>query len=75
MKTEYKYIRFEKWGNLTNETYWRCYTRKKDLLGTVEWGRFKCWEFVPQAGTAYTTDCLADIIHFIGQIAKEKRSA
>lgn len=67
MITRFRYIEFRSWGE-----FWICLALKPPCrLGTVEFnGQWKKWEFVPEAGTAYTPDCLRDIAAFIGQLRK-----
>ena len=73
MKTKYKYIKFEPGVGTATEAWICCNTKDNYRLGWVEWyPRWKCWQFCPAGDTAFTTDCLADIIHFIGQLKKEQ---
>lgn len=73
MKTVYKYIKFVQSIDAEVKSSWVCYNTKVNYrLGWVEWNsRWKCWQFCPADNTAFTTDCLADIIHFLKQLAKE----
>jgi hypothetical protein len=68
MKTEYRFICFQQY----QPDQWGCYNRKsKDGLGVVFWYKpWKQWCFTPDTKTVFSTDCLADIIHFIGQLPK-----
>ena len=70
MKTKYKYIEFKK----DVSGVWHCGNHKTDdYLGRVMWvKRWKCYEFVPNEGTAYTVECLADLADFIRQLEQEK---
>lgn len=69
--TKYKHIKFEEWEDFSGRGYCRCTNKKSgSLLGTVEWGDFNCYEFVPQSDTGFTIDCLLDIVDFIRNIKK-----
>lgn len=75
MKTEYRYMIFTKYTDMFGDAYWRCLNRKnsKLLLAKVVWNdNWRCWELQPEPQCCFTVDCLQDIIHFIGQLAKEK---
>lgn len=74
MKTKYKYIHF-KMGHPENlEQDWICCNNKtNDLLGEFHFNKkWKCYEFWPCGMTAFTDDCLADIIDFIKQLEVKK---
>ena len=44
--------------------------RSRDTLGFIEWhAAWHLWEFCPNGGTAFSSDCLADIQDFIGGLA------
>lgn len=66
MKTRYKYIHFDKNGDDT----WTCLTNRGDtelgnIMKNLQW---KCYEFVPEYGMAFTEDCCSDISHFLRQL-------
>lgn len=68
VKTRYRFIHFQQEGD-----YWLCYTNRspRDCLGVVEYFTpWKQWQIAPKVNTAFTSDCLADIIHFMGQLPK-----
>ena len=79
MKTKYKYIHFV-YADIKNESamggrlnQWVCRNNKsKSDLGLICFnGKWRCWEFWPDERSAFTTDCLADIIDFLKQLEKE----
>lgn len=66
MKTRYKHIHFE--ATCFNGVF-SCLTNKGDMeLGVVGPGAWKRITFRPDELTEFSGDCLADIIHFIGQL-------
>lgn len=72
MKHKYKHIHFVKADTAppAEEPYWRCKNNRSEAtLGIVEmyreWNRYV---FEPTANTAFDTNCLQDIIHFMGQL-------
>lgn len=68
MKTKYKFIEFVKNGS------WWC-KNKFSLLGKVEWyPQWKQYIYIPQRETVYSTECLDDISHFIGQLSEERNN-
>jgi hypothetical protein len=70
MKTRYKYIHFVKFGDTT----WHCLnSRHKDVLGYISYyAPWRQWTLHPANATEFSADCLADIQHFMGQLAKPK---
>lgn len=69
MKTEYKYIRFEKTPR-TSFDWWYCRNKKEGyLLGAITY--CEEWKFNPEEGRAFTIGCLRDIADFIDQLNKE----
>ena len=74
MKTQYKHIHFRRvTGYHETEHVWRCYAnRGGDYLGLVAPGSWGCITFSPMSQTEFSDDCLADIIHFIGQVEAER---
>ena len=65
MKTTYKFISFSDVGY----DVWGCTTKSGVAIGKVK--IYKTWKqycFFPNNGTAFSSDCLADIQHFLNQI-------
>lgn len=69
MKTEYKYIHF-KMEPMGDVEIWNCYnTRHGDLLGSATWyTSWRQWVYTSIQGIVYSSECLADIKHFIDQM-------
>ena len=77
MKTEYEFIKFVHIPAPERKTQvWRCENRRSsDCLGTVSWSC--CWLqyiFMPADECEFSTGCMADIIHFIGQLMEARKS-
>lgn len=76
MKTKYKYIHFKalpvsEGMTIKGQTHiWHCFANKdKTTLGNFHYNfQWKQWEFWPNYSTAFTNDCLADIIDFMKQL-------
>lgn len=70
MNTRYKFIHFEPSGR-TPRPVWSCINnRAGDVLAHLYW--YQPWrQYVMQADpdAVFSADCLADIQHFIGQLA------
>jgi len=70
MKTRYKHIHF---ATAAFNGWYVCVTnRGNDELGIVRPGAWKRITFIPEPDTEFSADCLADIIHFIGQVEAER---
>ena len=68
MKTKYKFIEFRKEDN---NLYYIWNHRYNQYLGELRYNAIKKWEeweFLPDSYTAFTHQCLEDIIHFIKQL-------
>jgi hypothetical protein len=65
MKTKYKYLEFDKDGNI-----WICFNHVTDeQLGHVEYyARWKQWESVLKPEIGFTQICHIDMSHFLGQL-------
>lgn len=68
MKTRYRFIHFEQ----TSGGIWLCYANKGNYeLGFCEpYPKWHQWQFAPERGAFFTSDCLTDIAHFLGQLEK-----
>ena len=69
MKTKYRHIHFAE--AVTTDVRWGCYTNSapNSRLGTICW--CECWRqfcFYPEPGTVFSTNCLKNIRHFLGQM-------
>lgn len=66
MRTQYTYIEFVH----KIAGHWSCVNRKyRDELGRCEFYMpWRQWVFRPAAKTEFSADCLADVIHFLGQL-------
>lgn len=67
---DYKFIHFEE-----TATFWFCKNNKSGaILGRVEWYYpWKQYIFEPSGSALFSADCLADIQHFMGQLAQERK--
>lgn len=67
MKTKYKYIEFT-WQPTSH--CWLVTNHKfKEHIGQLNFfKKWKQWELVPYENTAWTMDCLADVIDFVKQL-------
>ena len=73
MKTKYKHIHFLKdIDNHSDKPLWICRgNRTGGDLGCVVWySRWRQYCFFTDGQAVFSIDCLADIIHFIGQLAE-----
>jgi hypothetical protein len=72
LKTEYKFIRFEK---QVGRDRWYCFNKKHgDMLGGVAYlSRWRCFVFQPPSGTEFSADCLRDIADFLEQLNRERK--
>ena len=70
MKMKYKYIEFIQL--MSNIPVFFCKSRRNAELGTVsfcvEW---KCFEFIPDENTGFSSECCRDIAHFLEQLDQE----
>ena len=74
MKTKYKFIEFDMMPEDDRGcVFYSCLNRKTgDCLGFVEY--YKDWRqycFEPADGAIFSSSCLADIQHFLGQLNKK----
>lgn len=70
MKTKYRYIHFEQ--DKADQKEWILYDKHQNILGFVSF--YKPWkqytiEF-PHDDDVFNTQCLEDIINFLGQLNK-----
>jgi hypothetical protein len=71
LKTEYKFIRFEKSSIDLN---WECWNKKGVMLGVcIWWPQWKEFEFLPESYMAFTVECLRDIADFVEQLNQEQK--
>ena len=75
MKTQYKYICFEKIDAGKRKTYiFECLNREGFLLGNVEWERgWRQYCFYPREDTVLARSCIDDISHFIKQLMDQRK--
>jgi hypothetical protein len=71
VKATYKHIRFEEIQGFTV-----CRSNHGGaVIGRVEWwDRWKEYEFIPEADTAYTVECLLDLANFVGKMNAERKA-
>ena len=71
MRTTYKHIRF-----VDTQGFTVCLSNYGDaVLGRVEWmAKWREFEFVPEANTAYTVECLRDLTDFVGKMNAERKA-
>lgn len=70
MKAFYKYIHF---AQLTDHEWVCMNTKKKEMLGTVEFYKnWRQWEFAPDELAVFSAGCLDDISHFMQQLKDPK---
>ena len=71
MTANYKHIRFEEIQGFTV-----CRSNHGGaVLGRVEWmARWKEYEFIPEADTAYTVECLRDLADFVGKMNAARKA-
>lgn len=79
MKTEGKYIRFEKIPkDLNRKTdIYKIVTKydTPEILGSIEWfGRWRKYAFFPAKNTVFEPICLNDIINFINELMEERKN-
>ncbi len=72
-KTEYKYIHFVKVIENHKTDVWECRHNTikgvLGILGEIKWANgWRQYCFCPEYGTEFNNTCLADIIHFLGQL-------
>jgi len=67
----YRHIRFEEIEGFTV-----CRSNHGGaVLGRVEWmARWKEYEFIPEADTAYTVECLRDLAEFVGKMNAARKA-
>ncbi len=78
LKTRYKFIHFGQALGPEFEAGWVCYNnRDGDVLGLILWYRlWRQWIFTTgNEDAVFSTDCLADIQHFMGQLAEARKGA
>ena len=75
MKTQYKYIRFEKTEDKPKTSVWSCRNnRSSEELGIIKW--YSGWRqycYFPLTQAVYSAGCLEDINSFIGQLKELKK--
>ena len=65
MKLVYKHLKFYQGAS----GIWWVNNKCGENLGTVDWFvPWRQWVFNPSAGAIFSVSCMADIIHFIGQL-------
>ena len=75
MKTQYKYINFEKVAETPKTSSWICRNnRSNDDLGMIKWyGPWRQYCYFSAGGAIYNPDCLDDIKDFIKQLMDERK--
>jgi hypothetical protein len=75
MQTKYEYLTFEKTAQPGKTTVWDCKnSRSGTVLGIVKW--YSPWRqycYFPTVQAVYSTGCLNDITHFIGQLKEGEK--
>jgi hypothetical protein len=79
VKTDYKYIHFDKKFNLAKTTAWSCINNSGGYeLGEVKWNagwREYCYFPLPTySSVVYSSGCLKDIADFIEQLMAERKA-
>ena len=76
MKTDYKYIHFDKKFNLAKTTVWSCINNSGGYeLGEVKWNTgWRQYTYYPLTEAVYSSRCLKDIADFIEQTRGRKKS-
>ena len=71
MTGNYRHIRFEEIQGVTV-----CRSNHGGaVLGRVEWmARWREYEFIPEADTAYTVECLRDLADFVGKMNAARKA-
>ncbi len=72
LKTEFKYIYFEKVSNSDKTSLWACYNNSShDSLGDIYWySRWRQYCFFPNFDTVFSGGCLDDITAFMKELRK-----
>jgi hypothetical protein len=75
MKTEYKYIHFEKVQHSGKTEKWECINNHSNcVLATIKWyAPWRQYSFFSEYGSVFNLDCLNDINHFITQLMDARR--
>lgn len=74
MKTEYKYVRFERIKSIGKTKIWLCYNKIEVILGVVKWfGRWRQYCFFAANEIILNTGCMNDICDFIKSAMEEWR--
>jgi len=75
VKTEYRYLKFEeKPSTGKTKIYLVKAVRDGAVLGHIKW--YNTWRqycFFPVMQTLYNKSCLEDVVHFIDQLANERK--
>lgn len=70
MRTQYKYIHFEKYEDKPKTSVWICHNNSNNgELGTVRW--YPAWRqycFFPVGSTVFNRSCLEDINDFMANL-------
>ena len=71
MKTDYKYLKFEKTPFEGKTSKWNCITKSSEtILGTIKWyGAWRQYCYFPVCEAVYSAGCLKDISDFIEQLS------
>ena len=77
MKTRYKFIHFEQDGNnYDGKPVWFCHNNRSghQIAALIWYKPWRQWVMQGQDDAVFSSDCLEDIQHFIGQLAVEFRT-
>ncbi len=77
MKTEYQFIAFRQTPSPGKTQYWSCDNRRSGTtIGFIRWyssWRQYCYLPTEFGATVLSAGCLADIQHFLGQLAEQRK--
>lgn len=76
MKDRYQYIHFIKTGQLAKTSVYTCRNNASgEGLGQIRWyGPWRQYCFFPTVQVVFSAGCLADIQHFLGQLAAQRNA-
>ena len=73
LKTEYKYIKFEKIADKPKTSVYICLSKKNITLGYVRWNpSWRQYCFFPLGNTLFSKGCLEDINDFITNLMQRR---
>ena len=74
IKTQYKYIHFEKIADKPMTSVWSCRNNTGDYeIGIVKWNPgWRQYCFFPSSDMVFSPGCMKDIIDFIAALAQQR---